>query len=144
MSEARYRSWVVYAIVAVNVAMFAVQLAMGMDLMSPRPQDMVELGASYPPLTLHGDWWRLGSSMFLHFGIIPLALNMLCLIQVQPVEAAFGRLGFLVIYLVAGLGGGVASLLANSGNVVIAGASGCVFGAYGAFGAKLVLHRARY
>jgi len=59
------------------------------------------------------------------------------------VESMFGHLGFVVIYVVAGLGGGVASLVANAGNVVSAGASGAVFGIYGAFGAKLALHRAQ-
>lgn len=133
-----------YALIAANVVMFGVELARGANLVAPGPQVIIELGGSYPPLTLHGEWWRLGSSMFLHFGIIHLAMNMLCLYQVRAVEPVFGHVGFLVIYLLAGLGGGVASLIASSGNVVAAGASGAVFGAYGAFGAKLVLHRAQF
>ncbi len=141
MVEREARPWVVYALIAANVAMFAVELAHGASLISPAPRDMIELGASYPPLTLGGEWWRLGSSMFLHFGILHVALNLFCLYQARAVEPLFGHLGFLLIYVLAGLGGGVASLLATSGNVVIAGASGAVFGVYGAFGAKLVLHR---
>jgi rhomboid protease GluP len=143
MSQDRSQPWVVYALIAANVAMFGVELASGADPIAPGAKAIIELGGSYPPLTLHGEWWRLGSSMFLHFGIVHLAMNMLCLYQVRAVEPAFGRLGFLVIYLLAGLGGGIASLIANTGNVVVAGASGAVFGAYGAFGAKLVLHRAQ-
>jgi hypothetical protein len=69
-------------------------------------------------------------------------MNMLCLYQARAIELIFGRLGFVVIYLLAGLGGGIASLIANPSNVVIAGASGAVFGVYGALGAKLVMHRA--
>ena len=144
MSEGRSRPWVVYALIAANLVMFGVELASGAGLIAPRPQIIIELGGSYPPLTLHGEWWRLGSSMFLHFGIVHLGMNMLCLYQVRAVEPAFGRVGFLVIYVLAGLGGGIASLIANAGNVVVAGASGAVFGVYGAFGAKLVLHRPQF
>jgi len=144
MSEGRSQPWALYALIAANVVMFGVELASGADPVAPSAQAIIELGGSYPPLTLHGEWWRLGSSMFLHFGILHLAMNMLCLYQVRAVESLFGRVGFLVIYLLAGLGGGIAGLIANAGNVVMAGASGAVFGAYGAVGAKLVLHRAQF
>jgi len=143
MSERRDQPWVLYALIAANVVMFGVELASGAALLAPSLQSMVALGASFPPLTLQGEPWRLGSSMFLHFGLVHLALNMLCLYQARAVEGLFGHLGFLAIYLVAGLGGGIASLLAHGTYVVTAGASGAVFGAYGAFGAKLVMHRAQ-
>ncbi|MEO7731766.1 MAG: rhomboid family intramembrane serine protease, partial [Kofleriaceae bacterium] len=135
--------WVLYGLIAANVVMFGVELVSGADLLSPSPKSMLALGASFAPLTLQGEPWRLGSSMFLHFGLVHLALNMLCLYQARAVEGLFGHVGFLVIYLLAGLGGGIASLLAHSTNVVSAGASGAVFGVYGAFGAKLVMHRAQ-
>lgn len=144
MSERRPQPWVLYGLIAANVAMFAVELAAGADPIQPGPQVIVELGGNYPSLTLHGEWWRLGSSMFLHFGVLHLAMNMLCLYQARAVEPVFGRLGFVVIYVLAGLGGGIASLIANPGNVVSAGASGAVFGVYGALGAKFVMHRAEF
>ncbi|HEU4731117.1 MAG TPA: rhomboid family intramembrane serine protease, partial [Kofleriaceae bacterium] len=131
-----------YALIAANVLMFAVEVARGIDPVSPTPMQLRDLGASYPPLTLGGDWWRLGASMFLHFGLIHIALNMVCLYQARVVEALCGHLGFAVVYLVAGLGGGVASLIASPGNVT-AGASGAVFGVYGAFAAFLVLRRSQ-
>jgi rhomboid protease GluP len=81
--------------------------------------------------------------MFLHFGIVHIALNMVCLYQARVVEQLFGHLGFIAIYLLAGLGGGVASLVAGSAYAVTAGASGAVFGIYGAFGAFLVLRRSQ-
>jgi rhomboid protease GluP len=135
------RPWITYALIAANVAMFAVELAHGADLIAPKVQLVLELGASVPRLTLGGQWWRLGSSMFLHFGIIHLALNMFCLYQARLVEALFGHLGLLAIYLAAGLGGGIASLVFGAFGVT-AGASGAVFGVYGAFAAFLVLRRA--
>ena len=143
MLEGRTQPWITYALIAANVAMFAVEIAHGADALAPTPQQIIDLGGSFPPLTLHGEWWRLGSSMFLHFGIVHIALNMVCLYQARVVEQLFGHLGFAAIYLLAGLGGGVASLVAGSGHAVTAGASGAVFGIYGGFGAFLVLRRSQ-
>jgi len=142
MPERLAKPWVTYALIAANVAVFAVELAQGASLTSPTPRQIAELGGSYPPLTLGGQWWRLGSSMFLHYGVLHVGLNMVCLYQARVVEQVFGRLGFLAIYLVAGLGGGIATLVASP-HAVAAGASGAVFGVYGGFGAFLVLRRAQ-
>lgn len=142
MSERR-TPWVLYALIAANLVMFGVEVASGADAFKPTPQSIIALGGNFGVYTLRGEWWRLGSSMFLHFGVVHIALNMLCLWQARDVELVFGRAGFLVIYLLAGLAGGIAALLVIS-NGVIAGASGCVLGVYGAIGAKLVLHRAQF
>ena len=76
---------------------------------------------------------RLVTSVFLHFGIIHLALNMIALWNAGPlVERLFGPVAFADIYLVAGLTGSVASLAVH-GNVVSAGASGAIFGLAGVF-----------
>ena len=144
MPERRPQPWLLYGLIAANVAMFCVELAQGADPVRANAQVVLDLGGSTGPLTLHGEWWRLGTSMFLHFGALHLAMNMLCLWQARAIEPVFGRLGFLVIYLLAGLGGGVASLIAARSNVVTAGASGAVFGVYGALGAKLVVDRAQF
>jgi rhomboid protease GluP len=143
MPEATARPWITYALIAANVAMFGFEIARGASPIAPTSQQMLDLGASYPPLTLDGEWWRLGSSMFLHFGFLHIALNMVCLYQARVVEQLFGHLGFAAIYLLAGLGGGIASLVAGSAYAVTAGASGAVFGIYGAFGAFLVLRRSQ-
>lgn len=143
MPERRPQPWVLYALIAANVAMFGVEIARGASPVTPRPEDIVALGGNATLYTLRGEWWRLASSMFLHFGVLHIALNMLCLWQARAAELVFGRLGFLVIYLLAGLAGGIAALIATP-NGVIAGASGSVFGIYGAFGAKLILHRAEF
>jgi rhomboid protease GluP len=140
MAEPRVHTWVTYALIAANVAMFGVELAAGVHATSPTPASMVEVGANFPPLTMSGEWWRLGSSMFLHFGLLHIALNMVCLWQGRVVETLFGRAAFIVIYLLAGVAGGVATLVLNP-QVVSAGASGAVFGVYGGFGAYLWLRK---
>jgi rhomboid protease GluP len=141
MAERRAQPWITYVLIAANVAMFGVELAAGASAITPTPQQMIDLGGNFAPLTLHGEWWRIVSSMFLHYGAIHIGMNMICLYQARVVEQLYGKLGYAAIYLVAGLLGGVASLARNT-NAVSAGASGAVFGVFGAFGAFLVLRKA--
>jgi len=132
---------VIYGLIAANLIAFGLELAAGASAWGPSPQKMLDLGGNFGPLTLHGQWWRLVSSTFLHFGVLHVGLNMVCLWQARIVERVFGHAGVAAIYVAAGLAGGVASL-AKGGNTVSAGASGAVFGVYGAFVAFLWLRRA--
>ncbi len=129
-----------WVLIALNVAMFAVEIASGADALQPTPQQILRVGGDFAPLTLHGEWWRVGVSMFLHYGVLHIGMNMLCLWLARDVEVAYGRLAFLAIYLVSGLLGGVGSVVHNA-NAVGAGASGAVFGVFGAMGAFLLLRR---
>ena len=126
--------------IAANVAAFGVELAFGASAWAPDARVIVALGANFSPLTLGGQPWRLLSSMFLHFGLIHLGMNMICLYQARVVEQIFGRLGYTAIYFASGLLGSVASI-ARGKLVVSAGASGAVFGVYGAFLAYLLVRR---
>lgn len=102
---------------------------------------LVVAGGNFPALTLNGEPWRLVTSMFLHGGIVHLVMNMACLIAAgQNVEYAFGRRSFLAIYLCAGLVGSIFSA-ARAEMVVSVGASGAVFGIFGAHFAYLLTHR---
>ncbi|MGE0872955.1 MAG: rhomboid family intramembrane serine protease [Kofleriaceae bacterium] len=133
--------WLTYALIAANVAMFGVEIALGAHPLNPTPQQLIDAGGELPNRTLTGEWWRLGAAMFLHGGVLHLLVNMVCLYQGRIVERIFGKPGFTAIYLSAGLLGGVVSLLVRSPYVVSVGASGAVFGVYGAFGAFLWLRR---
>ena len=78
---------------------------------------------------------------FLHFGIIHLAFNMWVLWQLGDlVERLVGNIGFLVLYIISGVGGSLASLLWNP-MVISAGASGAVFGVGGALMGFILLRR---
>jgi membrane associated rhomboid family serine protease len=80
----------------------------------------------------HGEWWRLLTAAFLHYGPIHLGMNMLALWWLgQPVEAAIGRARFTLIYFVAGLAGSAGALLLSPNSVTV-GASGAIFGILGA------------
>lgn len=96
------------------------------------PLSLLDFGANYGPLVAGGEYWRLLSSVFLHIGIMHLALNSLgLLIYGMLLERAFGSLRFAFIYLASGLAGSTASFVANP-LAISAGASGAIFGLLGA------------
>jgi rhomboid protease GluP len=128
-------------IVALNVTVYLVMVAFGVPAFSPDAASVLRWGANFGPRTLGGEPWRLLTSMFLHFGAIHVGMNMLALWNAGGlVERIFGSLRFGVAYLVAGLAGALASLLMHP-YTVSAGASGAVFGVYGALGGFLVRQR---
>lgn len=89
----------------------------------------------------HGEWWRLFTAAFLHYGPIHLALNMYSLyITGSLLEHVVGRWRFLLLYAVSGLAGSAGALIASP-NAITVGASGAIFGV---FGALFVLERARH
>ena len=121
--------YVTVALAALNVIVFGVAVAAGADPMSPDPDTMFELGGNFGPVTLAGEPWRLFTSMFLHYGILHLAMNMLGLLDGgRHVERMYGRAAYIALYVFAGLAGSLASAL--SGQAVSAGASGEIFGVF--------------
>jgi membrane associated rhomboid family serine protease len=81
-----------------------------------------------------GQWWRLLSSMFLHAGLIHLALNAYVLwIFGTEIEREIGRLSTLAVFLVTGIFAGATSFALATGFIVAVGASGAIFGLVGAF-----------
>ena len=109
---------------------------------------MIECGAAYPPLILgNGEIYRLFTCMFLHFGIEHLANNMLVLFVLgQRLEPVVGKIKFILIYLLGGLGGNILSLymeIRKEEYAVSAGASGAVFAIMGAMIYVVVRNRGR-
>jgi membrane associated rhomboid family serine protease len=80
-----------------------------------------------------GEYYRLFTAMFLHYGVIHLLMNMWALwVLGRNLEAALGPLRFLALYLLAGLGGNVAVYVFSDANVPTAGASTSIFGLFAA------------
>jgi membrane associated rhomboid family serine protease len=76
-----------------------------------------------------GEWYRLVTAMFLHYGVVHLLLNMMLVAQVgRYLEVQLGPLRFAVLYLLAGFGGNVAAYAFQPGNQMSAGASTATFG----------------
>ena len=103
---------------------------------SENGQHMLECGAVYAPLIIEqGQWYRMITSMFLHFGAPHLINNMLVLFVLgQRLEPVTGKMKFLLIYILGGLGGNLISLIwdMRTGNYSLsAGASGAVFAVMG-------------
>lgn len=103
---------------------------------SENVQFMLEKGAMYTPYVLErGEYYRLFTSMFMHFGIEHLVNNMLVLfVMGDNLERALGKWKYLIFYLLCGVGANVASMLFNLTNMerlVSAGASGAIFGIIG-------------
>ena len=125
------------ALIALNVGIYLAELAQGAPLNADRGSIFVN-GALYGPLVADGDWWRLISAAFLHYGPFHLGLNMLALWWFgAPLEETLGRGRFLLLYLVSGLAGSAGALIASPTAVTV-GASGAIFGI---LGAALVLER---
>lgn len=102
--------WITAALIAINVALFAWQVLTGMNISNPSPQDAIRWGADYAPLTFLAEPIRLFSSMFFHFGLVHLMLNMWALYIFGSVsEQLFGRAYFIVLYVCAGLMGSLLS-----------------------------------
>jgi len=124
--------WVTKALVAVNVLVFVAAAIDGAGVIVPDPTVLQAWGTNFGPFTTNGQWWRLVSSMFLHFGLLHLALNMWALyVGGRLAERLFGSRAFALIYFAAGIAGSLSSLLWNPA-INSAGASGAIFGVYGA------------
>ncbi len=124
-------------LVAMNVSIYLLELAAGGDINGTGNRIFTE-GALYGPAVATGDWWRLFTAPFLHYGPIHLAFNMLALWWFgSAVELAIGRGRYLLLYLVSGLAGSAGALLFAPTSVTV-GASGAIFGI---LGAAVVLER---
>ena len=115
---------------------------------SENGQHMLECGAAYAPLIIEqGQWYRMITSMFLHFGAPHLINNMLVLFVLgQRLEPVTGKIKFLLIYILGGLGGNLISLIwdMRTGNYSLsAGASGAVFAVMGGMIYVIIRHRGR-
>ena len=108
---------------------------------SDNPQTLVNLGANYAPrVTVLGEYWRLFTANFLHIGLMHLAFNLYALYIVgTEVEMFYGPARFLVIYLLTGLSGAIASYAFTYG--LSAGASTAIFGLIGTLVAFFIRNR---
>ena len=141
-TEARYRQrergamklTATYVLIGINIVIFLLETSQGG---STNRDVAMKFGAQYTPYVRRGQWYRLITSMFLHFGFIHLLCNMYSLSNLGPaLERFFGIPLFLVLYLISGLAGNLLSYykeIKTGQYRLSAGASGAVFGLLGAY-----------
>lgn len=123
---------VTWLLLLANAIVFVAMAFAGAGVFAPDSDVPIRWGSNFGPFTTSGEWWRLVTSMFLHFGVVHLAVNMLALWDAgQLVERLYGSVHFLAIYLASGVAGAIASVAWNPW-VNSAGASGAIFGVFGA------------
>lgn len=128
------RPVVTITMMAICVAMFAASWVV--------PKDFIFQTFAYAPFLTESEPWRMLTSAFLHSSnFMHIAFNMYALwILGNALEPAFGRVRFLAVYLISALAGSVGVLLLSPIDTAVVGASGAVFGL---FGALFVVQRKR-
>lgn len=136
------RPLMVPVLVAINVAIFVLTVVAAGSVSENYASTLFERTSLIPALAADGEWWRLVTSGFLHFGLLHLAFNMVALWVIgREVESVLGRGRLLAVYLVSLLGGSAAVMLFSGGGGQTAGASGAVFGLMGSL--AVLLYRLR-
>jgi membrane associated rhomboid family serine protease len=123
------------ALIGINVVVFIITVSSGASAFSGNTgrSTIYDRFALIPVEVAHGQWYRLVTAAFLHYGIFHIAFNMYALYLFGPqLEALLGRLRFVAIYLLAGVGGGILSVALGPLDEQAAGASGAIFGLFGA------------
>ena len=121
---------VTYSLIFICILVFILMYVLGNG--STDNYTLLVFGANGDTLTKNGDYYRLFTSMFLHIGILHLLCNMYSLYIIgKEVENVFGKVKYLIIYLLSGIAGSILSLAFNH-NTICAGASGAIFGLLGA------------
>jgi membrane associated rhomboid family serine protease len=128
------RPYVTLTLIGLNAVVFVLQFLSPKDPISGLDQIASSFGQWPAGVALGNEYYRLFTAMFLHASLLHIGFNMLVLWMLGPqLEQVLGHVRFTVLYLVAGLGGSVASFWFSAPNVVGIGASGAIFGLMGAY-----------
>ncbi len=131
-----------YILIASSSVVYLFSALLSQSLSDMDMQVLVDMGALFGPYTvLKSEWWRLLTAMFLHGGMTHLLMNMFSLYIVgRGAEMYFDTKSYLSIYFFAGIIGGLVSLYMHPVSVGV-GASGAIFGVFGALAGFFLAHR---
>ena len=143
LREAGGLPWITPVLVCANLIVFiATARALKTLNLMGAPQ-MLGWGANFAPLTLHGQWWRLLTALFLHGSIAHVAFNMWALWNIgRLTERLYGNWAFTFLYVGCGVLSGLASIVWDPSRATI-GASGAIFGIFAACILFALLPRSR-
>ncbi len=132
VGPSRYDAPATYVLIALNVAAYLIEIAGGGGGLSPRGSSIpVDFGL-YGPYVADGEWYRLLTNGFLHASIIHIGFNMFALYFLgRLLEPGIGTPRFVALYFVSLFAGSLGALLLDP-NALTIGASGAVFGIFGA------------
>lgn len=122
---------ITYLLIIVNIIIFILMYIFGKG--SYDTNTLIKFGANYIPYTKSGEYYRLITSAFLHIGELHLFFNMYALYVIgSEIEQFFGRMKYILIYFFSAIMGSLFTLTLSPENTVSAGASGAIFGLFGA------------
>jgi membrane associated rhomboid family serine protease len=137
----RYANLVTYLLIGINTLIYVIMAFMSHSI-TISLQTLVNMGAQVNVLVAQGQVWRIFTAMFLHFDIFHIGLNMLSLFFIGTVvEIVYGKWRYLLIYLGSGIIGGIVTYFLMPPDTIAAGASGAIFGVFGALGVFYLINR---
>ena len=136
-------------LIFINVAIYVALLILsvtsgaGLDQLGGINENVLyNAGAQLNAAVAQGQVWRIFTAMFLHFNLLHIGLNMLSLFLIGGVvEVFFGKWRYLLIYLLSGIVGGIVTYFVMPPGTLAAGASGAIFGVFGALGVFYIVNR---
>jgi rhomboid protease GluP len=147
------RPVVIPILIFVNALVFLVTMAVAvrngtpfLDFLNRGDQNTLhQFGAMTTTDIAKGQWWRLVSCCFIHFGLMHLCFNMLSLYLSRRIESMWGPMRFTILYFISGLCGSAAAVYYHPGTldqtVMLAGASGALWGIMGSLFGWLIMNR---
>lgn len=114
-----------------NILVFVVMIFSGLNIISPTPKELLEIGGNRRFEVMNGEYWRLFTSVFIHGGLLHLFMNLFGLgLGASLLEGILGRTQLLLSFIVCGILASLTSIYWHE-NTVSVGASGAIFGLYG-------------
>lgn len=114
-----------------NILVFVVMIFLGLNIVSPTPKELLEIGGNRRFEVMNGEYWRLLTSIFIHGGLMHLFMNLFGLgLGASLLEGVIGSAKLFVSFILCGILASVASIYWHE-NTVSVGASGGIFGLYG-------------
>ncbi len=133
---------ITYILIAINIFVYLFSSYYSGDIANMNSETLIEMGALVGQYTVeYKEWWRLFTAMFLHAGMTHILMNMFSLYLIgRGVEVYFQKKAYLSMYLFSGLIGGLVSLYMHPLGLGV-GASGAIFGVFGALAGFFLAHR---
>lgn len=136
---------ITYSLIGINILFYLISSLMSGSMRDIDINTLYILGAKYGPSIIYNNqWWRLITAMFLHGGMLHIICNMYTLYIIGPqVERFYGKIKFSIIYFGSGIASSLLSLIFRPNSISV-GASGAIFGLFGALLIYLIKNKEKF